>query len=401
MKNLTIKNLKGSPGRSTALIVLSLLLSFCILAGSLVLTGLRSGLKSLDARLGADVMVVPYKAATENYLQDTILMGNAGYYYMSDEKLDEIRSKVDGIAQMSPQLFLATTKASCCSYKVSVVGFDPDTDFTITPWVQNSYSGKLQDYEVFVGHDMNAYAGDQLSFFGVPVTVAARLDETGTYLDTAVYTNMTTAKAMVEAAEQKKLFSNAGHPVDPDNMISCIMIKIQDGYTSYDVEGWIKQDVRQVATVKTATSVEDVSNKLTGIEDLAYILIAVVWILIFIIEMIAFRMNFNSRMKEFAVMRVSGASKRRLSGMLMKEAVYVSLFGSIIGSAAALLVMELFSGQIERSLNMPFLLPSGWNMILTVVVCVAVSVLAGILSALSAARKAGSVDAALILRGEN
>lgn len=401
MKSFSIKDIKGNPGRSVALMVLSVLLSFCILSGSLVLTGLRSGLKSLDLRLGADVMVVPYKAATENYLEDAILMGNTGYYYMPASRMNEIREKVDGVAQMSPQLFLATTTASCCSYRVSVVGFDPKTDFTITPWIQSTYNGTLEDQQVIVGHDMNAYPGDVIQFFGVSLTVAARLDQTGTYLDTAAYTNMTTAKTLVAAAKEKGLFQSSDYNADPESMVSCIMIRVAEGYTAAEVEGAIKTHVRQVATVKTETSVEDVSDKLTGIQHLAVILIAVVWILIFIVEMVAFRMNFTSRMKEFAIIRTVGASKKELSGILMREAFYISFLGSVIGAAAGLLVMELFSGQIQKSLDMPFLLPGGWTMVLIFALCAAVSVLAGVLSALSAAGKAGNVDAALILRGEN
>lgn len=401
MRELSFKNLKGNTGRSTAMIVLSLLLSFCILAGSLVLTGLRTGLESLDARLGADVMVVPYEVATKNYLEDAILMGNSGNYYMSSSKLEDIAEKVDGVEKLSGQLFLATTTASCCSYKISIVGFDPETDFTITPWVQNSYDGTLGDYEVFVGHSLNAYAGDVLKFYDVDVTVAARLDETGTYLDTAVYTNMTTAKAMVDGAVKKGMFHSALADIDPDNMVSCVMIGVADGYSAAEVEGEVKTLVSGVATVKTETSVEDVSDKLTGIQNLAIGLIVAVWILIFVVEMIAFRMNFNSRMKEFAILRTVGASKKELSGLLMREALTVSLIGSVIGAAAGLLVMELFSSQIETSLDMPFLLPSGSSMVLIVVLCAVVSVFAGVLAALSAAYKAGNIDAALILRGEN
>lgn len=400
-RSLAYKNLKGKPGRSLMLTALSFFLSFCILAGSLILSGLESGLGSLDARLGADVMVVPYKAATENYLQDTILMGNDGYYYMSSEKMDEIAGKVDGIEKMSPQLFVASTTSSCCSYKVSIVGFDPETDFTIQPWVQNSYSGELKDNEIFVGHDLNAYAGDSLSFFGVEVTVAARLDRTGTYLDTAVYTNMDTARALLAAAREKGLLQNSGKDVDLTVIISCIMIKAEDGYDAEWIEGRIKSLVRQVATVKTATSVEDVSNKLNGIRNIAAVLIAAVWILIFIVEMIAFRMSYASRTREFAVLRIAGASKKQLSRLVRKEALLVSLAGSVTGTAAAMLVITLFAGQIENTLGMPFLLPRAGVTLLLWGACAAVSIAGGVLAASSAAGRAGRTDAAVILRGEN
>lgn len=400
-RSLAWKNLKGKPGRTIGLTVLSFLLAFCVLCGSLILTGLRSGLHSLDERLGADVMVVPYKASSQNYLEDQILMGNTGYYYMSGEVMDQIREKIEGIAQMSPQLFIATTTSSCCSYRVSIVGFDPATDFTITPWVQNSYDGTLQDDQIFVGHDMNAYAGDQLKFFGVPVTVAARLDETGTYLDTAVYMNMNTARKMVRAARELKLFSGKDYPTDTDDLISCVMIRTQDGYTAAEVEGAIKTYIRGIATAKTETSVEDISNKLNGIQNFAIGLIVVIWVLIFVIEIIAFHMTFGSRMKELAIYRINGASRRELAGLLMKEALIVSTIGGLVGAAVSVLVMELFSSQIENTLDMPFLLPRGMNLAMVVIGCVAVSILAGVLAAAASARKAGNVDAALILRGES
>lgn len=399
-RGLAWADLKGAPGRSLGLMALSLLLGLCILAGSLVLMGLRGGLASLDARLGADIMVVPYQAATENYLEDTILMGNKGYYYMPSSRVNDITQKIEGVAQVSPQLYLATTTSSCCSYRVSIVGFDPATDFTITPWVQSSYDGTLQDYEVFVGHDLNAYPGDQLTFFGVPVTVAARLDETGTYLDTAVYTNMTTAKALVAAGEDKHLFTYNGTDVDPENMVSCIMVGLEDGYSAASVEGEIKTYISQVATVKTATSVEDVSNKLSGIQNIAVALVVAVWVLVFVIEAVAFRMIFASRTKDFAVLRMVGMSRRRLSRLLVGEASLVGLGGSVVGAALGVLVTSLFAHEIETSLNMPFLLPRGWTMLLVVIAGVVVSVAAGALAALLSARRAANVDAALILRGE-
>lgn len=58
-KSIPVQNCVRRPVRTSALILLSAFLSFSVLAGSLVISGLRNGLDSLETRLGADIMVVP------------------------------------------------------------------------------------------------------------------------------------------------------------------------------------------------------------------------------------------------------------------------------------------------------------------------------------------------------
>ena len=57
--HLAIKNLLRKPGRTAALILLTALLAASVFGGSVVLGSLRSGLGSLEARLGADIRTHP------------------------------------------------------------------------------------------------------------------------------------------------------------------------------------------------------------------------------------------------------------------------------------------------------------------------------------------------------
>ena len=86
--NLPLKNLKGKPVRSAMLLLLTVLLSFVILAGSLTVSSLRTGLSSLQSRLGADIMVVPYEATTKSSLENIVLQGNTGYFYMDSKRCE-------------------------------------------------------------------------------------------------------------------------------------------------------------------------------------------------------------------------------------------------------------------------------------------------------------------------
>ena len=181
-----IKNLTRKSGRTTALVLLTALLALTVFGGSIVILSLRGGLNSLENRLGADVIVVPSTARSKTNLEQILLQGTTGYFYMDREKLDKIIA-TDGVESASSQLFLASLRASCCSVPVQVIGFDQDTDFMVRPWITESYSRTLNEKEVAVGCRVSAGIGESIRIYGVNCPVVARLAETGTGLDTAVY----------------------------------------------------------------------------------------------------------------------------------------------------------------------------------------------------------------------
>lgn len=395
--SLAVKNCIRRPARTASLTLLSLLLGMIILGGTLLVIGLRSGLDSLESRLGADIMVVPYEASTKSDLSDMILQGNPGYFYMDDSVMDKL-ARIDGIEEMSAQFFLASTTSSCCSYKVQIIGYDPETDFTITPWVQMSAQDELGDMEVYVGNTLNAFKGDKLTFYGTEVTVAGRLDKTGTYLDVAVYANEKTIKTLITSALESKIY-NFGD-VDPEEIVSCVMINVADGYTVEEVLNDINLHVRKVEAVQTQNMIADVSGKLTGISDLAGGLIVVIWALVLVILILAFAMIANERRKEFAVLRVLGASRKKLAGEMLQESLLMGVAGSAVGAALGLLLITAFAGFIENSLNLPFLLPKAPQLILLTAAGILITVLTGALAAAICAFRISRIDAALILRGE-
>lgn len=396
--SLAVKNCIRRPARSIALTLLSLILSMTILGGTLLVSGLKSGLASLEARLGADIMVVPYAATTKADLSNMILQGNPGYFYMDESVLEKLK-KIDGIGNISAQFFLASASSGCCSYKVQIIGFDPETDFTIQPWVQISYKDTLKDMEVFVGNTLNAFSGDELTFYGTKVKVAGKLDKTGTYLDTAVYANVETIKKLIKSAKESKIYDFGN--IDPDKIVSCVLIDAADGYSAEEIANDINLHVRGVSAVQTQNMVSDVSGKLTGIADMAGALIAVIWLLVLLILILAFSMSANERKKEFAVLRLLGASRKRLAMEVLKESTLTGLLGSAIGAVCGLAVMVMFSDLIEDSLNLPFLLPGKTGMIAALLGGIVFSVLAGAMASAINAYRISHMDPAIILRGEN
>lgn len=399
LKNsLPFKNLIKRPARSTALLVLAAFLAFSVCAGTLVISSLRSGLGSLQDRLGADIMVVPYEAATKSDLEDIVLQGNTGYFYMDSKYYDQVAA-IDGVGQISAQYFLASTSSGCCSIPVQIIGYDPETDFTISPWIKKSGGNELQDMDVVVGNDLNAFVGDTLTFYNTEVHVAAKLEKTGTALDTAVYTNVNTIKALIQSSLDMNMnsFSN----LDPDHVVSCVLVNVADGYNVDEVLNDINLHVRKTEAVKTKNMISGVSSSLQGVSDVVGILIAAIWVLALVIMIIVFAMSANERRKEFAILRVVGASRKKLSRVVMTEGILVSVTGSIIGVVIACIAIVPFSTFIETTLNLPFLLPSVPLIIVVAVISLVAATVAGSLTSLVASRKISKMDTGLILRESN
>lgn len=397
-ESLSLRNCIRRPGRSVALTLLSMFLCFMVLAGSLALGGLQNGVTSLESRLGADIMVVPYEASTKSDLSNMILQGNPGYFYMDRSVVDKLKS-IEGVGEITEQFFLASASSSCCSYKVQLIGFDPDTDFAITPWVKLTYKDDLEYMEVFVGNKLNAFAGDLLQFYGTTVRVAARLDETGTYMDTAIYANEDTIKTLISSAKESQIYDFGD--VNPDSIVSCVLINVADGYSISEVMDDINIHVRKVEAVQTQSMISDVSDKLGGVSGIAGGLIVVIWILVFVIMVLAFAMMANERRKEFAVLRVIGSSRGRLTAVLIKESLMVSTFGGAVGAAAAVFAATMIGGFIEDTLSLPFLLPDAGVLLVTALASIAATVLAAAAATAVSVMRISRGETALMLRDEN
>ena len=398
MDTLAVKNLRGKPLRTAILIILSALLTFTLFGGSVIVTSLDTGLKSLENRLGADIMVVPYEATTQKRFEDMVLQGSTGYFYMSSTKLDEIRS-IEGVKKVSPQFFLASASSSCCSVAVQIIGFDPQTDFTITPWIKKSYGEPLKKLDIVVGNDLNAFVGDSLSFYGVECRVTAKLDKTGTSFDTAVFTTEETIKELIRSSLEKKM--NIFEDIDPEKSVSCIMIDVAEGYTVEEVLNDINLHVKKVKAIQSAELISGVSDSLAGVSGIIRILIIAVWVLGIVILLLAFTMSVNERKKEFAVLRVIGAARGSLAATVFAEALITCLTGGVAGAALGLLIILPFNGMIEQLLSLPFLLPGAASIARFIVLSVVMSLVSGAAAAALSAYRISRIDTGVILRGDN
>ena len=392
---LAIRNIRRKPFRSVTLILLSAFLAFSIFAGSLVVMSLQNGLKSYEARLGADVVVVPAEAGLKGGLESILLQGIPGYFYMDDKAMTK-NKVMDGVELVSPQFFLATAKASCCSYPIQLIGFDTESDFTIRPWVRNSYSGTMGEGDIIIGNHVTMPSDGVLTFYGQNMRVVAQLDETGTALDNAVYGSMETMRDIARNAESLG-YQYLGK-VSADKAVSALMIKVADGYAPEDVCNNINIHVRKVDATQAKSMVSQIAGGLTSVSRIIGTLTVLIWVLALIILSVAFVLIVGERKKEFAILRVVGASRRMLSRMLLTESAVISGIGAVLGVGLAALTAFLFTGLIRSSLGLPYLLPSAGRIALLAAGTLLLSVAVGALSSAIAARKLNKIDPGFALR---
>ena len=294
--SLPIINLLGKKGRSAALFVFALLLGFSIFGGALILTSLRNGLHSLELRLGADIVVVPYEARTK-VSADTILnQGNRTYFYMSRSNLEKVAS-IEGVERLSPQVYMCSMNAGCCSVSLQLIGFDPETDFTIQPWIKDSSKNtELGLLDVYIGNNITVNEDGFIRLYGNSCKIKGQFAATGSTLDNAVYMNYDTVKKLIESSFEKGL--NQYEIFDTETVISSVFVKVKQGENIEEVAKRIQENVEGVSVATSKSMVSGIAENLKNVSKTANAFIVIFFFLSFFMTLLIFLMMINERKKE-------------------------------------------------------------------------------------------------------
>lgn len=347
-------NLRRRPFRTVSMMFLVALLSFVLLGGSLVLSSLKSGTDALSKRLGADLLVVPqgYEQRTEKIL----LGGEPSTFYMREAWTKRI-SGVPGVRAASPQLFVASLNADCCSAAVQIVGFDQQTDFTVAPWIRTALPGTLSMDEIVIGGGVSGSVGGGLKFLGRNYTVAAKMEPTGTGFDNSVFMSFPAAERAADDYVKK-----TGGAKVPENAVSSITVSVRDGYSAGEVRQNISRALGSekpgISVITSESVVGSVAGSLRTSTRFAAALAAFLWALSVLILGIVFSVVLNERKREFGILRSLGATKRKLASMVLLEAGGVSLCGGVLGVAFCALLVVPLGAHVRQTMSLPYLQPS-------------------------------------------
>lgn len=385
--SLATRNLKRKFVRTLVLLLIVAVVTGTLLGATIFMSGMENALKIGTYRLGADVLVVPEK--NESQAKAALLSGEPANFYMDSVIFTRVKA-IEGVKKASPQLFIKPTSFTCCyNVETFLVAFDPESDFTITPWLQKNLKKPLVGNEIIAGSLLPVIAGDSLPFFGTQFTVAGTMEPTGMkFFDQSVFMTTAAAYSMAENSRGKSM-----QPLDLErNRISAVLVQVQDGFTPERIAIRIEHDIEGVKAIASDEVTSTVRRQLSGLLKGILIISAILWILALLMTGFAFYMIVNERQREFGLLRAMGAGKRHIFSLIIAEAAAISIAGGIIGIAAGGSLLYVFKDFIVRSLKLPYLMPSVPMLAELISVAVFFALVTGLLASLLPAVSASRME---------
>jgi putative ABC transport system permease protein len=394
LTRLALRNISGSAFRSWVVAICAFLVAGFAIAIMLILRGTENSLRLVNERLGADVIVVPVGASTE--VETALLMGDPVEVWMPKDNLEKIAA-VPGVATASPQLYLSTlNNASCCSVSsMFLVAYDPETDFTIEPWLENTIGRGLDLGEVVGGTYVFVPEGEQnIKIYGYFVTLKANIEPTGTGMDQSMFLTFETAQDIARLSSEL-----AEKPlVIPQDSISSVLVRLEPGTDPMVVSEEIMRQVPGVTPVTSPNMFQAYRQQMNGLLASVLMVLGITLVLSGLLIGLVFSMAANERRRELGVLRAMGATRNFVLRSLLLEASLLALEGGLAGISFATLVIFLFRDLIMRSFGFPFLLPDLGLFLVEVLIGLALAMACVTLAAMIPAYRISHLEPALAMR---
>jgi putative ABC transport system permease protein len=391
---LARKNITGSAFRSWTVGLCALLVAALTLATTLILHGAEDSLRLAAERLGADIVVVP--EGTEAKVESALLMGTTTRVWMDEGKLGAVQA-VPGVQAVSPQLYLSTlVDAACCAVSdMFLVVYDPETDFTIEPWLEETIGEGLKLGQVVGGHYVFVPEGEQnIQLYAYLLTLRANLEPTGTSLDSSMFLTMETARDMARISE-----SMAIEPLEiPEGQISTVLVKVTPGFDLDEVALEIMHQVPEVTPIVSTNLFQAYRQQMTSLRTSTVASMVTTLTLSLATLGLVFSLATNERKRELGMLRAMGATREFVFGSLLVESSILALAGAATGIVLTLLVTHLFHNLIVHTLNIPFLLPSLGGLLPPVAGGLGLALLCITLAAMVPAYRISTMEPAMAMR---
>lgn len=327
-----------------------------LFASSILISGIYYSLERGLSKLGADILVIPKESLVN--LKSALLTGEPSTFYMDSSALEEIRS-LNGVKRASGQIFLTSATGECCVVGNSfLVGFNPEDDFTVMPWVAKKMQEPFPEDGAIVGAMLPWNLGDSLKFFGVSLTVWGQLERTGIGLyDNAIFFHIKKAYEMSE----RSLTDTSIQPLKPiKDKISGALVQLSVGAKIPFITFSILKGHPELKVVTTG-NIQTSARQTTVAVFFGVIVLIVVLVLSNILMINAiFSAVVNERKRELGIMRAIGAAKTSIFKLIIYEATMVTLLSGLLGMAVGGVLLKLFQRTVVfylRLLNIPFMLP--------------------------------------------
>jgi putative ABC transport system permease protein len=393
---ISFQNLKAKPVRSACLVLTVAVLAFALFGGAILSANFNQGLEIMAKRFGADLMVVP--EGSGGAVQALLLRGEPRYFYFDSDIVDTV-SSAEGVVCASPQFFLTSLAADCCDAMVQLIAYDPETDFVVQPWITEKYRGQIEDGQVVVGSRITIRKDDTIGLLNYLYPVAARLSKSASGLDTSIFMTMNTMRLLIARANAEGYdFLSVQDQAMRGRRISAVLVDADPNTSPRSLAAAIKSKNKGVDVVVSQSVLSGIAETLAGFTSYMHIISAVLWLLALVVLAAVFSGTIHERKKEFALLRILGATRKKLLSLVLCESLLTGIAGAVLGIILSCIVLFPFSTLISERLGLPYLNTSPLTMCATILASLFLSALTGPLASLYAALKISGAETYETLR---
>lgn len=380
-----------------------------LFAASMLLRGVETGIREGVNSLGADLLVMPQsvegnvKALLTGEAQSMLFGGEETGEFL-DVSIREEVAKVEGVKEVTPQLYLATWDegGACCRLaNVQIIGFDPETDFIVQRLVENKYHVKhpFDPDEIFLGYNLTPGMEDYevirvWQVYGYNFKAIGRLRKTNTALDWSLFVPLSGIYKMAKTAVKNAL-PEAAKRISKvkEGMISSLLVRVDTLATDpRKVALNIKREVPGMTVISTAAMVTRLQRQLFGtVKSLIYSG-AIVWVMSVLVVGAIFSVVVNERRRELGLLRAMGFRRISLFKLIMYESTVLTALGAVVGILMGGGVIAYLSRFFQQSMKMPYLWPSHTFLGALILISLAAGIASGIFGAFYPAAKSSLME---------
>jgi putative ABC transport system permease protein len=391
---LAWRNVFGNSFRSVAIFSTAALIAGLALTATLLVRGAEASLRSNLDRMGADILVLPWGTITEK-IEGVRLMSAAIDGWIPLAYMDQIAA-MEGVVAVSPQLYLGVLDDSPYSPypKMYLVSFDPATDFTLQPWMENKRTG-LEVGEAIGGAHISLPSGSsEFELHGVQLKLVDRLTKTDTTIDDTLFVSF-------ETAEQMEIWSseheNSSLKLMP-GAVSAIMVKVGMDSDPHEVAVRMLEEIKGVTPLENPRFFQAERRQMIGVLQMLLGALAGIWILAVAFMGLVFSIAVNERRFEMGVLRAIGFPSPMIMKTLLFEGVSLALTGGFVGVLITVILFYALGQQFVAWTSLPLYAPSPLGMIVLLLWGLFLALLSVTLAAFLPAWRISREEAAVSMR---
>jgi putative ABC transport system permease protein len=276
-----------------------------------------------------------------------------------------------------------------------LVAYDPQTDFTLKPWLEETMTEELRLGEAVGGAFVYVPADPgYILVYGYEVDLKGKLEPTGTGLDQSMFFTFETANEIahlssVQAERELRI---------PGDDVSAVMVKVERGVDPRQVAQQIQQAVPGITPVESTNLFHSQRVQILGLLQSLVVLLGVAWLLSVALIGMVFSIAVNERQQQIGVLRAVGFKRRSVLGFLLSEGAILALVGGSAGIVFFLLVIHLFRTLIVQLMGVQFLIPSLFSLLMLALGALALALGSVTLGALVPTLRISLMDPAKAMR---